>query len=99
VAHRPSPGLGLILPPATEILGWAGTLLLLGAYALTSSGRLSGQAAGYHALNAIGAAGVAANVVARGAWPVATLEIIWALIGVVTLVRIALARRNNSRSP
>ena len=93
MAHRSHGPRELIrdVSPLIEAMGWAGTLLLLGAYALTSSGRLSGQSAGYHALNALGAAGVAASVVARGAWPVATLEIVWAMIGVVALLRIALS--------
>lgn len=71
----------------SEAIGWAGTLLLLAAYALTSSGRVSGQSAAYHALNAVGAAGVAANVIAHRAWPASVLEVSWALIGLVSLAR------------
>lgn len=70
-----------------EAIGWAGTLALLTAYALTSSGRVSGQSAFYHTLNMIGAAGVAANVIAHRAWPASVLEVSWALIGLVSLGR------------
>jgi len=77
----------------TEIIGWAGTLVLLAAYALTTTGRISGQSLAYQLLNIAGAAAVAVNVIAHRAWPAALLEVGWAVIGVVTLVRMALARR------
>jgi hypothetical protein len=74
---------------ASEVIGWLGTLLLLGAYALTSTGRISARSATYHALNAAGAAAVAANVIAHRAWPASVLELCWALIALVSLARAA----------
>lgn len=61
--------------------------MLLGAYALTSMGRISARSATYHALNIAGAAGVAVNVIAHRAWPASVLEVSWALIGLISLAR------------
>ncbi|MGJ3649020.1 CBU_0592 family membrane protein [Sphingomonas sp. GlSt437] len=76
----------------TEISGWIGTLLLLTAYGLTSSGRVSAQSATYHLINVAGAVAVAVNVIAHKAWSISALELCWAVIGLVSLARIAASR-------
>ncbi|MBX9796262.1 hypothetical protein [Sphingomonas sp.] len=78
--------------PLSDVIGWAGSLLVLGAYALTSAGRIDGRSAPYHALNAAGAACLAVNVIAQRAWPATALELLWAAIALVSLARIALGR-------
>lgn len=80
------------MSPLSELAGWAGSLLVLGAYALTSAGRVDGQSVLYHALNAAGAAGLAVNVIAHGAWPASVLELAWTAIALVSLARIAVRR-------
>lgn len=75
-----------------EFIGWTGSALCLGAYLLTSTGRLSGKSALYQAMNFLGGATLAINVIWHGAYPAALLEIGWALIGLVALMSIARVR-------
>ncbi|PSJ41531.1 CBU_0592 family membrane protein [Sphingomonas deserti] len=80
-----------------ETAGWAGAVLILVAYLLLSMGRMSGQSAAYQAMNVVGAAGFIVNGVWHGAMPSATLNVIWMLIGVVALTRIARRRTDITR--
>lgn len=74
---------------AFETLGWTGSALCLGAYLLTSLGKLDGGSACYQWMNFLGGAALAMNVIWHGALPAAFLEICWALIGLAALIRIA----------
>jgi hypothetical protein len=70
---------------AIEIVGWASALLILGAYVLVSTGKLTGQSAAYQWMNAAGAAGFVANTAWHGAIPSAVLNVVWCLIAVWAL--------------
>jgi len=72
-----------------EITGWTGAALILVAYLLLSSGRLTGQSRLYQWMNVVGAACFVLNSGWNGAIPSATLNVVWMLIGAVTLWRIA----------
>lgn len=72
-----------------EIVGWAGAGLILMAYLLLSTGRLTGQSRLYQWMNVLGAAGFVINSGWNGAIPSAALNVVWLLIGAVTLWRIA----------
>ncbi|GAA0912156.1 hypothetical protein GCM10009557_86240 [Virgisporangium ochraceum] len=74
--------------PLVEVAGWAGAGSLLLAYGLLSAKRID-AGAGYQVLNLAGALGLAANAVAHGAWPSASLNLVWLLIGAVALRRSA----------
>lgn len=80
-----------------EIAGWAGALLILGAYLLLSMGKLTGQMPLYQWMNVFGAAGFTTNAWWHGAVPVVALNLVWMLIGGFALWRI-LARRRSSTS-
>ena len=71
-----------------EVAGWAGAILILGAYILLTLGRIQAQSVVYQAMNVAGAAGFIVNGLANGALPSATLNIIWLGIGVYALWRI-----------
>lgn len=71
-----------------EIIGWAGALLVLAAYVGVSTGRLSGESAAFQWLNAVGAAFFVLNTWWHGAFPSMVLNIIWSVVGFVTLWRI-----------
>ena len=71
-----------------EIAGWAGAILILGAYILLTLGRIQPQSVMYQAMNVAGAAGFIVNGLANGALPSATLNVIWLGIGVYALWRI-----------
>ncbi|OSZ68326.1 hypothetical protein CAP40_06960 [Sphingomonas sp. IBVSS2] len=72
-----------------EIVGWAGAALILAAYLLLSSGRLTGRSRAYQWMNVVGAGCFVINSGWNGAIPSATLNIVWMLIGAVTLWHIA----------
>jgi hypothetical protein len=63
-------------------------VLILLAYLLLSMGRLTGQSILYQAMNVVGAGGFAVNGWWHRALPSASLNVIWAAIGVWALWRI-----------
>jgi hypothetical protein len=70
-----------------EIVGWAGTVLLIGAYLLLSIGKIPNGRI-YQWFNLIGAIGLLINGAVHGAWPVVILNVVWSAIGIVALVRL-----------
>lgn len=82
-----------MIPFLVEVAGWAGAGLILLAYLLLSAGRLTGQSVPYQVMNVAGAAGFIVNGWWHGALPSATLNVVWMMIGAVTLWRIRSRRR------
>jgi hypothetical protein len=72
-----------------EIAGWAGASLILGAYLLLSMQKVTGQSKLYQGMNIVGAAGFIVNGFWHGAVPSAVLNVVWMLIGIVTLWRVS----------
>jgi hypothetical protein len=66
---------------AIEIVGWAGALLILAAYALLSTGKLRAESLTYHCMNILGAAGFVVNSGWNGALPSAAMNVVWIGIG------------------
>jgi hypothetical protein len=62
-----------------ELVGWAGAVLVLIAYAMVTR---YGTSAPYHALNLLGAAGLLANSMHHGALPPTALNALWSVIAV-----------------
>ncbi len=60
----------------------------MAAYALLSLGRLDGNGAVFQLLNLAGSAAVCVNSSVNGAWPSATLNVVWMAIGAVALARL-----------
>ena len=81
---------------AVEVAGWVGASLILLGYLLISTGKLTGQSVAYQSINVVGAAGFIINGWWHGAVPSAALNVVWMLIGGVTLWRIV--RRRSSTS-
>lgn len=69
------------------IAGWSGTVLVLGSYALISSGKLQPRSALYQTMNLVGAIGLAINSGWNGAWPSAGLNVVWLGIALVAIRR------------
>ncbi len=67
------------------VLGWSGTVALLLAYGLVSTGRLSGRGRPFQLLNVFGSGGLGVAAVEGEVWSAATLNAVWVTIGVVTL--------------
>lgn len=80
-----------------ELVGWLGALLVLGAYILVSSGRLSGESALFQWMNALGAGFFVLNTWWHGAIPSMVLNIVWSAIGFLALWRIWRRRPSSKR--
>ena len=76
-----------------DIAGWLAALLILGGYFLLTAGRLTARSPAYQWMNVVGAIGFVINSGYFKAWPSAVLNVIWAAIGIVALIRIASQRR------
>lgn len=70
-----------------DILGWLGAAVLLVAYALVSSRRVEGDAAGYQYMNLGGSVLLMVNAAFYGAYPSAFVNVVWLGIAVFTLTR------------
>lgn len=78
------------------VIGWAGTVLLLGAYALLTAGILSPRTLRYQGMNLVGAVFLMANTAYHSAWPSTALNLVWLVIGVSGLIQ---ARRRGPDGP
>jgi hypothetical protein len=75
------------LKTLVEVAGWSGAALILGAYALISSGRVQPRSAPYQWMNILGATGFIINSGWNGAFPSAGLNVVWLFIGIYGLTR------------
>lgn len=80
-----------------DLVGWAGALVVLGAYALLTAGRWRAEQLRYQAANALGAGALLVWAVSIAAWPSALLNAVWAVVGVYGVVR--LGRRRAGAPP
>lgn len=80
---------------AVELAGWTGALLILLAYLLVTSGRVTGQSLAFQLMNLFGAAGFTINGWWHGALPSASLNVIWMGIAAVALWGIWRRRRSS----
>jgi hypothetical protein len=76
-----------------EIAGWAGAALILLAYLLVTTEKLTGRSPAFQWMNLVGAAGFVANGLWHGAIPSASLNIVWMGIAAFALVRISARER------
>lgn len=75
-----------------EIVGWTGTILILLAYLLVSTKRITSDSKEYQLLNLFGAIGIIVNSLYHGAIPSVGLNIIWFLIALFALSKIFLKK-------
>lgn len=78
---------------AIDVIGWAGALLLLGAYGAISFHKLRPASLLYQALNAMGSIFLVINTLYYHAYPSAFVNVIW--IGIA----LAAGFRIRSRAP
>ncbi|MCP2344588.1 CBU_0592 family membrane protein [Nonomuraea roseoviolacea] len=71
-----------------EVAGWLGAGLLLLGYGLVTAGRLPAGGVAYQVVNLAGSLALMANSARNDAWPSAGLNLVWAVIGAVALVRL-----------
>ena len=70
---------------AIEIIGWVAAAMMLSAYLLLTTGKLSPRANGYHLLNVLSGLGFIINSGWNGAYPSAFINVVWAAIGLYGL--------------
>jgi hypothetical protein len=72
-----------------EIVGWTGTVCLLGGFLANTQGWLTSDGLPYLLLNVAGAAGVGVHAWVQRSWPAVVVEIVWVGIGLLSLGRAA----------
>jgi hypothetical protein len=77
---------------AEEAFGWCGAVALLAAFGLSATGVLPSSSFPSLALNLVGAIGLAYTSFARRAYPPAVLNSIWAVVALLSLVVVLVAR-------
>lgn len=70
-----------------QIIGWAGTFLIVFAYILVSYKKVDGSSKIYQTINLFGAIGVGINVFYQQAWPAVALQIVWGIIAIIALLK------------
>lgn len=86
-AHPPPADRPPTLPLWADILGWYGTLAIVSAYALLSNDVIE-EGRIYHLLNLTGALGVGLVCWMRRTWQPFWLEVVWATIAIIALLRL-----------
>ena len=81
-----------------DIAGWIGMALLIGAYALVTTGRILGPSLRFQLMNLVGGALLMVNSAWYGAWPSAALNLVWVVIGTTGLLRARLRRTRTAAS-
>lgn len=76
-----------------EMFGWYGTVGLISAYALVSFGVLSARSLWYQVLNITAALGIVVVSFYKGAYQPGVLNLVWFIIGVVSLVLILVRKK------
>jgi len=72
-----------------EITGWTAAAMMLLAYILLNTGRLSSRAPLYQWLNVLSGAGFILNSGWNGAYPSACINVLWVAIGLYGVFRTA----------
>ncbi len=70
-----------------DLVGWAGALSVLIAYALVSMRRLEGDARSYQLLNLFGGGLLIVNTLYYGAYPSSLVNVVWVTIAIITIGR------------
>jgi hypothetical protein len=70
-----------------ELIGWLGFILIVSAYLLITIKLVEVSSAPYHLMNLIGALCMVANAKHKGARPLLWLNIVWALVAIVGLLK------------
>ncbi len=68
-------------------IGWAGAGLILTGYVLLTRKILTSESRMYHLLNLFGGLGIVVEAFSNGAFPPATLNIIWSMVAVYAILR------------
>ena len=81
-----------------EILGWMGSVLIVGSYALNITGRLAATHKLYVLANILGGIFFVVNTYFHQAYPSMFVNIVWVIIAIVMLIKIDKNKEANSKS-
>ena len=76
-----------------EVVGWAGSVLIVGAYALNLNGKLEANDLRYIWANIIGAIFFMINSYSHGAMPSVVVNIIWVGFAINSIVQLQKAKK------
>jgi energy-converting hydrogenase Eha subunit C len=76
-----------------HIIGGFGTILVVGAYFLVSSGKIASRSLSYQGMNLTGAVLLTVYGFLLFAWATVALNVIWGVIALVALYRVGASRR------
>ena len=76
----------------SDLLGWIGAALLLGAYALVSTKKVEGDSITYQVLNLLGSAFLIVNSAYYGAYPSVGVNVVWIGIALFAILRVVRRR-------
>ena len=71
-----------------DIMGWAGSVLLIAAYVMVSKKRIDPESKLYHGLNIGGSIFLIINSGYYGAFPSTAVNVIWVFIGLFYILKI-----------
>ena len=70
-----------------DIIGWAGSAMVIVAYALNMYKRMASDSIAYYGLNIVGSACLIVNTFYHHAIPSVVVNVVWVFIAVVALIR------------
>lgn len=76
-----------------DIIGWIGSFLVVGAYALNSYQVIKPTSAIYQWMNLLGGIFLTVNTVYYTAYPSTFINLVWIVVAVIALIRIQLTRK------
>jgi hypothetical protein len=71
-----------------EITGWIATVLIVGAFALNSFGKIDATSKQYQIANLIGGIFFIINTIHHKAYPSAVVNVVWVIIAIVALLKL-----------
>lgn len=80
---------------AVEVVGWAAAVMMLTAYVLLNTGRVTSKSKIYQWLNVLSGAGFVVNSGWNGAYPSAAINVVWMGIALYGLSKIAQCRAHD----
>jgi len=81
---------------AIEVFGWYGVVAILGAYALLSFNIITANRMSFQILNFTGAIGIIIVSIAHRNYQPAVIDIVWAMIALIALIKIVFFKRTIS---
>jgi hypothetical protein len=77
-----------------EIIGWAGSIIVLIAYALNSYKKLKSDSVPFQVMNLIGGISLIVYSVYKDAFANTFINIAWVLIAIVTITKVLIKKKN-----